>query len=169
VRNGSLKESPLHPLIYRGYGGNKMTRLKYRGPNGKFITPPQPLLHIGRDQALTLIAASPEAVAFFWSKVQKTDSCWLYQANLNPVPNNKWKGGAFNFRGLRGVPSRISYFLKHGAIGEGMFICHHCDRPRCVNPDHLFEGTSFDNMRDMVKKGRARNGRGQKPVEVPNG
>lgn len=91
----------------------------------------------------------------FWKKVQKTDGCWL------------WLGGTIEFGHgrLADWPTRrsvgahrFSWEFHNGPIPEGMFVCHHCDVPRCVRPDHLFLGTNADNMRDMKQKDRAARG-----------
>lgn len=49
----------------------------------------------------------------------------------------------------------VSWELANGCkVPVGMFICHHCDHPWCVNPNHLFVGTAKSNFYDMVEKGR---------------
>lgn len=83
----------------------------------------------------------------FWPSVQKrSEGCWLWTAG-------RIGNGYGIFR--RKLVHRVSWTLTNGPIPEGMFVCHHCDTPLCVNPAHLFLGTHQDNMRDMRQKGRA--------------
>lgn len=49
---------------------------------------------------------------------------------------------------------RASYIIHVGEIPSGLVVCHKCDVKCCVNPQHLFVGTSSDNMQDASKKGR---------------
>lgn len=86
----------------------------------------------------------------FWAHVHKTETCWLWTGAISA------RGyGAFHVKhGQNGVAHRIAYELTYGMILPGFFCCHRCDVPLCVRPDHLFLGTTTDNMRDMVRKGR---------------
>ncbi len=53
---------------------------------------------------------------------------------------------------------RLSYqIFRHANLAREQFICHRCDNPPCVNPDHLFVGTQRDNIADMIAKGRNSN------------
>lgn len=83
----------------------------------------------------------------FWSKVKKTDSCWLWIAARDQ------KGyGRFGFNGKNVHASRVSWFLEHGKWPN--IIRHTCDNPPCVNPHHLLDGTIKDNVADMVLRKR---------------
>lgn len=51
---------------------------------------------------------------------------------------------------------RVAWKLTRGDIPQGLVVCHRCDTPACVNPQHLFLGTHRDNAQDKVRKGRHR-------------
>lgn len=84
----------------------------------------------------------------FWSKVRK-EICWIWTAS-----KDRDGYGYFQVNGKACKAHRVSYAFSHGEIPHGMLVCHRCDNPSCVNPDHLFLGTSRDNMQDKVTKGR---------------
>lgn len=63
--------------------------------------------------------------------------------------------GAIKWKGTMHIAHRVSYTVFVGAIPAGMFVCHSCDNPSCINPEHLWIGTAQDNTRDCINKGRA--------------
>ena len=84
------------------------------------------------------------------------DECWMWQGAKNKKGYGKIGGTGRRLRNL--YAHRVSYQLYRGEIADGMCICHVCDLPSCVNPNHLFQGSAKDNTRDCIKKGRARRG-----------
>ena len=85
----------------------------------------------------------------FWDKVEKTDGCWVWTAS-----KNRQGYGYFRFDGKMRKAHRMAWLFAIGEIPEGMMVCHSCDNPSCVNPEHLWLGTGQDNMDDMNTKGR---------------
>lgn len=92
---------------------------------------------------------TPQDFARFWKHVTKTETCWLWSsAGI----------GLFCLDGHQYSATAISFMIHTGKYPE-LLLCHTCDTPRCINPEHLFEGTAKDNTQDMLAKGRGGHGR----------
>jgi hypothetical protein len=106
----------------------------------------------------------------FWSKVNKqtASGCWEWMGSITKAGYGQfaWKGPKYAHR----VSAEWS-----GLCVADKIVCHRCDNPKCVNPDHLFAGDTVDNIKDMVSKGRHLQGRvtaakkNQKPIMTPVG
>jgi len=91
----------------------------------------------------------------FLPKVRKPEGegCWEWTAYKN---KDGYGTISSNFRPK--MAHRASYEIYHGEIPKGMLVLHRCDNPGCVNPDHLFLGSSADNVADKVTKNRQARG-----------
>jgi hypothetical protein len=96
-----------------------------------------------------------------WDNTPKpTVGCWLWVGAVDkdgyPLVDS-------------GRVARLTYAAFFGPIPENLFICHHCDTPGCVRPDHWFLGTAADNKADCIRKGRAVNNIASTKGHAPRG
>lgn len=87
--------------------------------------------------------------------VMDKDECWIWSGR---VLEKRYGYGRFSLKSKYYSAHRISYFHFKGIDPMDGLVCHQCDRPACVNPNHLFVGSHADNTRDMIRKGRYRKG-----------
>ncbi len=87
--------------------------------------------------------------------------CWNWQGGTRPNGKGVLYGRHHLSNGSVIGAHRFAFQQVTGVLPVGMFVCHTCDNPLCVNPSHLFLGNHADNMRDMVAKGRSFKGAGE--------
>lgn len=92
----------------------------------------------------------------FLKQIEKTNRCWIWRGSLNKQTGY----GRIQINGKRMGAHRFAYSIFKGDLVDGLFVCHTCDNPTCVNPDHLFLGSSLANIADCIIKGR--NTKGEK-------
>lgn len=91
----------------------------------------------------------------FWRhvRIRKLDGCWLWTGHLN---SPEGYGQISTVGKEQDQAHRVSYRLFVGPIPQGKKVLHTCDVHRCVNPTHVYTGTSKQNTQDMVSRGRGR-------------
>ena len=82
---------------------------------------------------------------------EPNSGCWLW---IGPIDGHYGRICYVGTHKRFQLAHRAAWELYRGEIPDGICVCHHCDTPLCVNPEHLFLGTHADNHRDMCAKGR---------------
>lgn len=94
-------------------------------------------------------------------KINVHTGCWCWAKATNGV----YGVTCLNRKNI--LAHRFYYRAFNGPVPKGKFVCHSCDTPLCVNPDHLFIGSPSDNTLDMIQKGRSASGqKGLKTSDV---
>jgi hypothetical protein len=92
---------------------------------------------------------STQSLQSLQDRINKTKTCWIWTGAKSSDGYGKV---GYNYKTYR--VHRLVYELITGNSIKGLYLCHKCDNPLCVRPDHMFLGTQKDNVLDREKKGR---------------
>jgi hypothetical protein len=105
----------------------------------------------------------------FWTKVNKTDNCWLWTGSTTSKDRSVVYGRFQYATRTTRAAHRVAWELTRGPIPGDLLVLHRCDVGLCVNPDHLFLGTTLDNVLDKERKGRSNHHRGPRGTHCKHG
>lgn len=103
----------------------------------------------GSPYAVKKPAKNTKSVELITSNIEISKGCWLWAGSKNADGY-----GTVSLNGKNQKAHRVSYEVFNGPIPSNMVVMHKCDRPACVNPEHLTLGVQSDNVADMDRKGR---------------
>jgi hypothetical protein len=102
----------------------------------------------------------------FWTKVNKTSTCWLWTAAT--IRGYGQIAAVIDGKRRPAYAHRQSWEMANGPITDGLEVLHRCDVPLCVRPDHLFLGSQADNLADARQKGRLDESRPRTRILTPD-
>jgi hypothetical protein len=85
---------------------------------------------------------------------EPNSGCWLWTAAISVPQAGACHRPVITHQKKQRRAYRVAYELFVGPIPEGAYVCHHCDTPLCVNPDHLYAGSARTNSDDAMRRGR---------------
>jgi len=119
---------------------------------------------VAHARGVDLARMTARQTELFWKKVDRLsapDGCWTWTGCLHQKGYGRLSI-SYDGRCWQALAHRVSMYLATGTPPQSdMLVCHRCDNPRCVRPDHLFLGTVQDNADDMWAKGRNRSTAGE--------
>lgn len=106
-----------------------------------------------RTSSIEIGPTDAERFEKYYERITET-GCWIWTSSR--VGHTRY--GAFRVRPAGKYiwkrAHRVAWTIYKGPIPDGALLCHRCDVPECVNPNHMFLGTNTENLSDMTQKGR---------------
>jgi hypothetical protein len=143
-------------------GTHRENMLHYRDVQRGTVVVPEPAC-VQRRFARAIQGSAPtQPVDRFWQRVDRSGECWEWRGQ-----RQRQGYGQVGWAGKRYSAHRFAWLLVNGPIPDGLLVCHRCDTPSCVRPDHLFLGTTAENARDRENKGRGKHDLAKLRISAP--